>query len=57
MKLTAQAIALGELSKPARAEVIEASQADAKALHSNYSSVGVEALAVEIAVSFASIIE
>ncbi|KAJ5955264.1 Aldolase-type TIM barrel [Penicillium viridicatum] len=44
-----QAIALGELSKPARAEVIAASQADAKALHSKYSSVGVEALAVEIA--------
>lgn len=57
MKLIAQAIALGELSKPARAEIIAASQADAKALHSNYSSVGVEALAVEIAVSFASIIE
>lgn len=57
MKLTAQAIALGELSKPARAEVIAASQADAKALHPNYSSVGVEALAVEIAVSLASIIE
>ncbi|KGO65305.1 Aldolase-type TIM barrel [Penicillium italicum] len=44
-----QAIALGELSKPARAEVTVASQADAKALHSNYSSIGVEALAVEIA--------
>ena len=57
MNLTSQAIALGELSKPARAEVIAASQADAKALHSNYSSVGVEALAVEIAVSFASIID
>lgn len=57
MKLTAQAIALGELSKPARAEVIAVSQADAKALHSSYSSIGVEALAVEIAVSFASIIE
>lgn len=57
MKLTAQAITLGELSKSARAEVIAVSQADAKALHSSYSSVGVEALAVEIAVSFASIIE
>lgn len=57
MKLTAQAIALSELSKSARAEVIAASQADAKTLHSSYSSVGVEALAVEIAVSFASIIE
>lgn len=57
MKLTAQAITLGELSKSARAEVIAVSQADAKALHSSYSSVGVKALAVEIAVSFASIIE
>ena len=56
MKLTAQAITLGELSKSARAEVIAVSQ-DAKALHSSYSSVGVKALAVEIAVSFASIIE
>ncbi|CDM35867.1 hypothetical protein DTO013E5_5382 [Penicillium roqueforti] len=44
-----QAIALGELSKPARAEVIAAAQADAKKLHPNYSSTTVEELAVEIA--------
>lgn len=57
MNLTSQAIALGQLFKPARAEVIAASQADAKALHPNYLSVGVEELAVDLAVSFASIIE
>ncbi|KAJ5450986.1 hypothetical protein N7491_000168 [Penicillium cf. griseofulvum] len=44
-----QAIALGELSKPARAEVIAASRADAKALHLKYSSISVAELAVDIA--------
>jgi hypothetical protein len=48
--LTVQAIAFGELSKPARAEVISASLADAKTLHAKYSSISVEELAVEIAV-------
>ena len=56
MELTAQVIALGELSKPTRAEVIAAAQADAKKLHPNYSSTGVEELAVEIAVSCALIL-
>jgi len=45
-----QAIAFGELSKPARAEVIAASLADANALHAKYPSIGIEELAVEIAV-------
>ncbi|KAJ6046399.1 uncharacterized protein N7446_009491 [Penicillium canescens] len=47
--LTAQAIAFAELSKPARAEVISASVADAYTLHAKYSSITVEELAVEIA--------
>lgn len=54
LKLTAQAIAFGELSKPARAEVITVSLADANTLHLEYSSIKVEELAVEIAVSVAS---
>lgn len=45
-----KAIAFGELSKPARTEVVAASKADAKALHSKYSFISVEELAVEIAV-------
>ncbi|KAJ5360231.1 Aldolase-type TIM barrel [Penicillium concentricum] len=44
-----QAIALGELSKPARAEVIAASRTDAMKLHPKYSSIGIEELAAEIA--------
>ncbi|CAL5871376.1 uncharacterized protein PFLUO_LOCUS5626 [Penicillium psychrofluorescens] len=44
-----QAIAFGELSKPARKEVVVAAAADAKILHSQYSSTSVEELAVEIA--------
>ncbi|KAJ5342949.1 uncharacterized protein N7506_002773 [Penicillium brevicompactum] len=44
-----QAIAFGELSKPARGELIAASLADAKALHPKYSSISIEELAVEIA--------
>ncbi|OGE56916.1 hypothetical protein PENARI_c002G12100 [Penicillium arizonense] len=44
-----QAIAFAELSKPARAEVISASLADANTLHAKYSSITVEELAVEIA--------
>ncbi|KAJ6107636.1 hypothetical protein N7523_008959 [Penicillium sp. IBT 18751x] len=43
-----QAIAFGELSKPARAEVIAASLADAKLLHTKYSSISMGELAVEI---------
>ncbi|KAJ5512709.1 Aldolase-type TIM barrel [Penicillium fimorum] len=46
-----QAIALGELSKPARAEIIAVSRADAMSLHPKYSSTGVEELATEIAVN------
>lgn len=45
-----EAIAFGELSKPARSEIIAVSKADGKALHSKYSSISVEELAVEIAV-------
>jgi hypothetical protein len=45
-----QAIAFGELSKPARAEVIAASLSDANVLHAKYSSIGIQELAVEIAV-------
>ncbi|KAJ5775529.1 uncharacterized protein N7511_000540 [Penicillium nucicola] len=44
-----QAIAFGELSKPARAEVISASLTDARTLNAKYSSISAEELAVEIA--------
>ncbi|KAJ5176765.1 uncharacterized protein N7482_002642 [Penicillium canariense] len=50
-----QAIAFGELSKPARAEVVALSKADAKALNPKYSSISIEELAVEIAVSVATL--
>ncbi|KAJ6130442.1 hypothetical protein N7512_003222 [Penicillium capsulatum] len=44
-----QAIAYAELSKPTRTETITSSLADARNLHAKYSSIGMEELAVEIA--------
>ncbi|KAJ5689385.1 hypothetical protein N7462_003777 [Penicillium macrosclerotiorum] len=44
-----QAIAFGELSKPAQATVITTSLSDAEKLHSEYPSISVGELAVEIA--------
>lgn len=54
LTLRHQAIAYAELSKPHRAETVTASLADAKILHSKYSSIGIEELAVEIAVCIAT---
>jgi hypothetical protein len=53
MKLTVQAIALGELSKPERFSIIASSWADAAMLHPKW-SMDVEELVVEIAVSYGS---
>lgn len=50
MKLTLQAIALGELSKPERSRILVLSLSDAAMLHPKW-SMEVEELAVEIAVS------
>ncbi|KAJ5794689.1 hypothetical protein N7457_001288 [Penicillium paradoxum] len=44
-----QAIAFGELSKPARAQVIAASLEDAHMLYAKYAPMGIEELAVEVA--------
>jgi hypothetical protein len=52
MKLIVQAIAFSELSKPARAGLIASALADARALRSQHPDIGVEELAVDIAVSF-----
>lgn len=49
-----QAIAFGELSKPERSELIAISVGHAEELHSKYSSISIEELAVEIAVCIES---
>lgn len=54
--LIEQVIAFSELSKPARAEVIATSLAEANAVLPKYPSIAVEELAVEIAVGSASTI-
>jgi hypothetical protein len=55
MKLTVQAIALGELSKPERSAIIVSARSDAAVLHAKY-SMDMNELAVEISVSCVSII-
>jgi hypothetical protein len=55
MKLTVQAIGLGELSKPERSAIIVSAQSDAAALHAKY-SMDMNELAVEISVSCVLII-
>ena len=45
-----QAIAFGKLSDPANAQLIQDSLSEAKSLSNKFADVGVEALAVEIAV-------